>query len=80
MDVSSSSVLLTLTGHSGSVRSVEWSPDGSKIASGSNDNTVQVSKLTFCNLHVFSVFYSQKLPHPGVGRLIRQRAPDLYGT
>jgi len=32
----------TLTGHSGHVRSVAYSPDGKHIVSGSDDNTVRV--------------------------------------
>ena len=51
-DVSSGSVLLTFTGHNGNVNSVDWSPDGNKIASasgynpnGANDNTVRVSLI-----------------------------------
>ena len=32
----------TLTGHSGYVRSVAYSPDGKHLVSGSNDNTVKV--------------------------------------
>ncbi len=32
----------TYRGHSGLVVTVAWSPDGSRIASGSGDNTVQV--------------------------------------
>jgi len=32
----------TLTGHSGSVSSVAYSPDGKHIASGSGDRTVKV--------------------------------------
>ena len=39
---SSESVVLTLTGHTEWVNSVAWSPDGSKIASGSGDKTVKV--------------------------------------
>jgi WD40 repeat protein len=34
--------LQTLTGHSESVNSVAWSPDGSKIATASNDGTARV--------------------------------------
>ncbi len=34
--------LYTCSGHSFSVETVAWSPDGRHIASGSNDNTVQV--------------------------------------
>ena len=33
----------TLEGHTNGVRSVSWSPDGTRSASGSNDNTVRVS-------------------------------------
>ena len=29
-------------GHSGAVTSVAWSPDGSRVASGSNDQTVKL--------------------------------------
>ena len=32
----------TLTGHSGEVNSVAYSPDGKHIVSGSDDNTVRV--------------------------------------
>ena len=70
-DASSSSVLLTFTGHSDTVRSVAWAPDGSKIASGSYDRTVMVGTQFLCNLHVFPAFYSQNSTHSGVGRLIR---------
>ena len=45
MDVSSGSVLLTFTGHSNWVNSVAWAPDGSKIASGSDDGNVTVGAL-----------------------------------
>src|ERR1700755_2534440 len=34
--------LHTLEGHSSSVKSVVFSPDGSRVASGSSDNTVRV--------------------------------------
>jgi serine/threonine protein kinase len=34
--------LLTYTGHSSAVEAVAWSPDGTRIASGSDDETVQV--------------------------------------
>ena len=71
---------LTFTGHSDGVQSVAWSPDGRKIASGSEDKKVMVSIQFLCNLHVFSAFYSLNLTYSGVGRLIRQRAPYLYGT
>ena len=42
-DFTPGSVLLTFTGHSSSVKSVAWAPDGSKLASGSSDDTVQVN-------------------------------------
>ena len=34
----------TFIGHNSSVVSVSWSPDGNKIASGSDDTTIKVSK------------------------------------
>ena len=37
-----SPLLMNLLGHSGSVRSVSFSPDGSRIVSGSGDSTVRV--------------------------------------
>ncbi len=35
-------ILSIYRGHKGSVRSVAWSPDGTRIASGSDDKTIQV--------------------------------------
>ncbi|HEX9990004.1 MAG TPA: WD40 repeat domain-containing protein [Chloroflexia bacterium] len=35
----------TLTGHSGDLHSVAWSPDGKQLASGSDDNTVKIWDL-----------------------------------
>jgi serine/threonine protein kinase len=39
-------LLYTYRGHSNTVTAVAWSPDGSRIASGSSDNTVQVWNAT----------------------------------
>jgi WD40 repeat protein len=38
--------LLIYRGHSGAVRGVSWSPDGTRIASGGEDGTVQVWNAT----------------------------------
>ena len=74
-DVSSGGVLLTFTGHSDDVNSVDWSPDGSKIAYGSGSGfrnyTVMVGIQFLCNLHVVPAFYSQNSIYSGVGRLIQ---------
>ena len=35
-----------LTGHTGNVNSVAFSPDGQTLASGSSDNTIRLWKLT----------------------------------
>ena len=40
--VPAGTLLYTYPGHTGTVYSVAWSPDGREIASGSGDNTVQV--------------------------------------
>ncbi|KAJ5531424.1 NACHT nucleoside triphosphatase [Penicillium freii] len=37
-----SSCLQTLEGHSGSVNSIAWSPNGSRLASASKDNTIRI--------------------------------------
>ena len=39
-EVATGKELSRLSGHSNWVRSVSWSPDGTKVASGSNDETV----------------------------------------
>jgi WD40 repeat protein/predicted transcriptional regulator len=36
----------TIAGHSDSVNSVSWSPDGKRLASASNDNTVRIWNVT----------------------------------
>ena len=42
-DASSGTLLRTLSGHSGYVFSVAWSPDGTRLASGSKDKYVWVA-------------------------------------
>ncbi|MEC4813294.1 MAG: hypothetical protein SAK29_08500, partial [Scytonema sp. PMC 1069.18] len=42
--------LVTLKGHSGGVRIVVFSPDGKTIASGSDDNTVNLWNFDLDNL------------------------------
>ena len=51
-DATSGSVLLTFTGHNGYVYSVDWSPDGTKIASGEayGSNRVLVLNSVSCKL------------------------------
>ena len=41
-DAATGEAVLTLRGHSGTVMAVEYSPDGSRLASGSHDTTVRV--------------------------------------
>jgi WD40 repeat protein len=45
-DAASGQELLTLKGHSGSVNSVAWSPDGKRLATASGDQTAKV----WCNV------------------------------
>ena len=52
-DAITGATLLTYYGHSASVNSVVWSPDGKCIASGSDDGTVQVWDATTGN-HLFT--------------------------
>jgi len=42
MDADSGQMLRSLNGHSGAVRSLAFSPDGKRLAAGSDDNTVDV--------------------------------------
>jgi WD40 repeat protein len=45
----------TLTGHSGEVNSVAYSPDGTRVVSGSHDNTVMMWDVQ-TGMEVSSVF------------------------
>src|SRR5450756_2492560 len=47
-DVATGQVEHTLEGHSDWVRSVVFSPDGGKLASGSGDRTVRVQAIALC--------------------------------
>ena len=49
-DAETGEELLTLTGHSGSVRSVAWGPDGKRLATASDDGTVQVYAMDIHDL------------------------------
>ena len=49
-DADSGHELLTLRGHSDSVTGVAFSPDGKRLASASDDNTVQVYALDIKDL------------------------------
>ncbi|KAJ5730150.1 uncharacterized protein N7483_004658 [Penicillium malachiteum] len=57
-----SACLQTLEGHSESVQSITWSPDGSRLASGSSDNTVCIwdpatgQSVSTLNRHSHSVW------------------------
>lgn len=41
-DISKRQLRLNLPGHADEVFSVDWSPDGSSVASGSKDRTVKI--------------------------------------
>jgi len=45
-DATTGSTLCAYDGHHGPVKAVGWSPDGSFIASGSDDTTIQVWQAT----------------------------------
>ena len=45
-DAATGEETLTLTGHTGGVRSVAFSPDGQRIVSGSDDRTLKVWDVT----------------------------------
>ena len=55
-------MLLTFTGHSYWVYSVDWSPDGTKIASGGRDKTVMVG-MHFFGIQTFFLLFIVKNPH-----------------
>ncbi|KAJ7812207.1 hypothetical protein B0H14DRAFT_2857549 [Mycena olivaceomarginata] len=42
---------MTLAGHTGRVTSVAFSPDGTRITSGSGDNTIRVAESPTCMVH-----------------------------
>lgn len=46
LDTANGQLVLSLSGHSAGVSSVDWSPDGSKIASGSDNGNVRVWNAT----------------------------------
>jgi len=46
VEVSSGKCIRTLEGHSQRVNAVSWSADGTRICSGSDDNTVRVGEVS----------------------------------
>jgi eukaryotic-like serine/threonine-protein kinase len=45
-DAKSGQLRLSYSGHSAGVRTLVWSPDGTRIVSGGNDNTIQIWNAT----------------------------------
>jgi WD40 repeat protein len=60
--------LLNLRGHQDCVRSIAWSPDGSKLATASDDNTAQIN--AFAPLQLLRLVRS---------RITRDLTPDECG-
>jgi WD40 repeat protein len=55
-DATTGQHLLVLQGHTDVIGNVAWSPDGSKIASASNDNTIRIwDSTTGAELEIFSL-------------------------
>jgi WD40 repeat protein len=44
-DLSTGTLLDTLTGHNGIVKTLAFSPDNQKLASGSEDNTIKIWQI-----------------------------------